>query len=427
MDFPPTARALALPASAEPARADEERLAPAARRLSWSLFAILVAFWIYVTLSNVLYASSMSMEFDPDGSKEAFARWDARVLQHVMLFPLLLGAIWTSLRAGWKPAWRAVPLQVLLGLAFAVAASPLLDVGEILAGSWHTHSLDHAMLAMHEDHEKSRGALNPVWVASATNFLLTYGFALALVTGFALYRRYRDSQLRLAALERAWSGARLAALRMQLSPHTLFNLLHTIRGQIGWDPATAQTMIVQLGDLLRRLLTAGERDFVRLADELDFARLYLELQRRRFADRLTLALPGSASVPRTWVPSLILQPLIENAVAHGLADHAGPVVVRVEAEALSDQLVLRVVNTVAGERTRGPDGIGLRNVRERLAVHFGERASFEAGGLGSDEWAAEIRMPLLGEGPARGAAPARGSAERSPDSFDPSHRTAELR
>src|SRR3984957_14284251 len=116
---------------------------------------------------------------------------------------------------------------------------------------------------------------------------------------------------------------------MQLSPHTLFNLLHTIRGHIEWDPKGAQSMVVQLADLLRRLLNAGERDFSKLSDELQFVRLYLELQQRRFADRLSVELPSAAQIPAVWVPSLILQPLVENAVAHGLAGHQGRVVVRI--------------------------------------------------------------------------------------------------
>src|SRR6202000_2920552 len=119
-------------------------------------------------------------------------------------------------------------------------------------------------------------------------FFLTYGFGIALVNSFTLDQRFRDSQLRSAALERALTGAHLAALRMQLSPHTLFNLLHTIRGHISWDPVAAQSMVVQLGDLLRRLLAAGEKDFTRLGEEFQFVRLYLELQRNRFSDRLTI-------------------------------------------------------------------------------------------------------------------------------------------
>ncbi len=106
-------------------------------------------------------------------------------------------------------------------------------------------------------------------------------------------------------------------------PHTLFNLLNTIHAQIGWDPTLAQSMVIQLADLLRRLLNAGEREFSRLADELQFARLYLELQMRRFPDRLTIVLPDAAQIPALWVPSLILQPLVENAVVHGLAGHEG--------------------------------------------------------------------------------------------------------
>jgi LytS/YehU family sensor histidine kinase len=97
-----------------------------------------------------------------------------------------------------------------------------------------------------------------LWVASGTNFLLQYGFGLALITGFALYQRYRDAELHVEALERQSMRARLSALRM-LSPHTLFNLLNTIRGQIGWDPRAAQQLVVQLSDLLRKLLNAGER------------------------------------------------------------------------------------------------------------------------------------------------------------------------
>ncbi len=171
-----------------------------------------------------------------------------------------------------------------------------------------------------------------LWLASFVSFLPTYGFGLALVTGLELYTRFRASELKRAALEREWSAARLAALRMQLSPHTLFNLLHTIRGHIEWDPNAAQAMVVQLADLLRRLLSAGEREFSRLADELQFVRLYLELQQKRFADRLSVVLPAAEDIPPVWVPSLILQPLVENAVTHGLAGHQGPVQVRVAVE-----------------------------------------------------------------------------------------------
>jgi LytS/YehU family sensor histidine kinase len=248
------------------------------------------------------------------------------------------------------------------------------------------------------------------WIASFTDFLINYGFGLALLTGFVLYERYRDTQSRIALLERQWASARLAALRMQLSPHTLFNLLHTIRGNIAWDPPTAQTMVVQLADLLRRLLAAGEREWTRLADEMQFVQLYLELQQRRFSDRLTIELPPPESLPQAWVPSLILQPLVENAVAHGLAGHDGPVAIRVTVEARVDAggsagVVLAVVNDVAPGRAAGREGIGLRNVRERLAVQLGAGARLQAGpepgtAAGASRWRSEIVLPVLRELPA---------------------------
>ena len=136
-------------------------------------------------------------------------------------------------------------------------------------------------------------------------------------------------------------------------------------------------MVVQLGDLLRRLLTAGEREFSRLGDELRFARLYLELQQKRFADRLTIWLADLDGLPPVWVPSLILQPLIENAVVHGLAGHCrrgrgahrGGGVRREPAAARHQQHGGQI-------RCRDASGIGLRNVRERLAVQFGAEPPF---------------------------------------------------
>jgi hypothetical protein len=297
-----------------------------------------------------------------------------------------------SLRLGWAPLWRAVPMQLALALVFSALAAPALVAGEMLTSSEEGAHKPHTLATF------LSGPEPPLWLASATSFLLTYGFGLALTTGFVLYQRFRDSQLRATALERALTSAHLAALRMQLSPHTLFNLLHTIKGQIGWDPAAAQAMVVQLGELLRRLLRAGERDFTRLSDELRFVQLYLELQQKRFADRLTVWIAEPNGLPSLWVPSLILQPLVENAVVHGLAGHGGPVEIRVEAVVYGEVLMLQVVNTIAPDSVTGQDGIGLRNVRERLAVQFGERAAFSSSG-GANNWTAEIRMPVLRDGP----------------------------
>ncbi|HTV96991.1 MAG TPA: histidine kinase [Steroidobacteraceae bacterium] len=376
-----------------------------ASALSRRQFLLIVGlFWAYVAVSNVLYAYGMRTGIAQMTNVPLFAPWDARVLQHVFLLPLILVSYWASLRIEWRPVLVALPLQVVLALAFAALAYPALELGELMAAD----HLWHAQIAEHQHNPFADPMTGSLWLASFVSFLPTYGFGLALVTGSALYTRFRNSELQRAALEREWSAARLAALRMQLSPHTLFNLLHTIRGLIEWDPKAAQSMVVQLADLLRRLLNAGERDYSRLADELEFVRLYLELQQRRFTDRLQVIMPAAQDVVDAWVPSLILQPLVENAVVHGLAGHQGAVTVRVSVRREGDSLALRVINTVAPHKSAGPPGIGISNVRERLAVQFEGRAGLVAGASGA-EWVAEITLPeihasLERRGARRGAA-----------------------
>ncbi len=375
----------------------------------WQFFGIVLVFWVYVTASAVLYAYSMGSTLAAFTTEAVFAPWRSRVLQHALLFPILLGCYCLSLRLDWKPLWWKLPVQVLMGLGFALLARPAILWAEVLLmghkpgdEEWDAPTTLSFWLS-----EK----MFTQWIASFTDFLIKYGFGLALLTGFVLYKRYRDTQSRIALLERQWASARLAALRMQLSPHTLFNLLHTIRGNIAWDPPTAQAMVVQLADLLRRLLTAGEREWARLADEMQFVQLYLELQQKRFSDRLSIELPPAESLPPVWVPSLILQPLVENAVVHGLAGHDGPVQIRVSCEARDDGaagpvVVLRVVNDTAPGRATGREGIGLRNVRERLVVQLGRGARLRAGtepddaGGGAARWCSEIVLPALREPPA---------------------------
>jgi two-component system, LytTR family, sensor kinase len=354
-------------------------------------------FWVYVALSNILYAYSMRMGMLHMTNVSLFAAWDARLMQHLILLPVILISFWASLRIQWRPLLIALPLQLILGAVFAAIAYPAMLLSEMTLGgeNWHKEAMAHITNVSNPWLDSSFLSL---WLASFVSFLPTYGFGLALITGLALYTRFQNSELRLAALEREWSAARLAALRMQLSPHTLFNLLHTIRGQIEWDPKAAQSMVVQLADLLRRLLNAGERDFSRLADELQFAKLYLELQQRRFTDRLTVELPNPVEVPGVWVPSLILQPLIENAVVHGLAGHQGDVTVSVTVRLLNETLLMRVTNSMSPDRAVGAPGIGLKNVRERMAVQFEGRAALMAGAHGS-EWISEISMPAIRESP----------------------------
>lgn len=344
------------------------------------LLLLASAFWLFVTLTNVLYGYSMQINADRMYKALIFINWDERVLQHLLLFPLLFACFAASLRAGWAPLTR-IPVQILLGGMFASLAYFAMELAEFLL--WGVLM--------------PRETVGALWAASFVMFFMTYSFGIVLITGFAYYQRLRNAEVRNSTLEQGWTNARLAALRMQLSPHTLFNLLHTIRAHINKEPQMARTMVVQLADLLRRLLSASQREFTTLPQELTFVRLYLQLQQRRFAERLGIVLPDVENHSDLWVPSLILQPLVENAVVHGLAGHEATVLVRVEVEFHNESVILRVVNTIAKGRSAGPDGIGLNNVRERLNVQFGGDASFAAGPTGTEEWTAEMTIPTLRE------------------------------
>ena len=348
-------------------------------------------FWGWVTVTDIAYHEAMRIELAELTHLTLFFPWQYRLLQHVLMLPVLLACYSVAARIGWWPAGRRVPQQLALAIGFS-----LLMYVMILTGGHFLYAVFGTRPDPFSTLTKSDWAM---WAASGAMHLLAYGFGLALITVLAVQRRYHRLQLRNSELRRAWTGARLAALRTQLSPHTLFNVLHTIQARISGEPEVAETLIASLGDLLRGLRDAGERDFARLRDELQFVELYLSLQKGRFADRLTVHVQNGTDVPAVWVPSLILQPLVENAVVHGLADHSGSVWINVTYDLSPDRLQLRVVNSrgVGSVSANGGSGSGLGNVRERLAVQFGGRATLSSGADDVSTWVATVTLPVLRE------------------------------
>jgi len=346
-------------------------------------------FWAYITLTDIVYHEAMRIELSELTHIMVYFPWQYRLMQHALMLPPLLLCYSTAVRIGWRPARRRVPQQLALALGFSSLMFWMMMVGGLVM-----HAIFGTPAVPFGIFTKGDWA---VWVSSAATTLLAYGFGLTLVVGVAVYRHYHQLQLRNSELRRDWAGARLAALRTQLSPHTLFNVLHTIQARISGEPEIAASLIASLGDLLRGLLEAGARDYALLRDELQFVELYLGLQVGRFADRLTVHVQNCADVPAVWVPSLILQPLVENAVVHGLSDHSGPVRIDVTWDLSPYRLQLRVVNSMVPGGTPGIDGFGLRNVRERLAVQFGQRAVLSSTPVDASTWVAILHLPVLRE------------------------------
>ena len=356
------------------------------------VLAFTTLFWVYFAVMDVVHAVALAIKVGESGGSTAiYLSWQDSLLQDVPLLPELLVCYWVATRIGWTPARRRVPQQLALALCFSFLVQ--------------CYQLVCAALGIHADrfglHTEGDWA---VLISNIAMALPMYGFGLAMLTGFAASRRYHELQLRNSDLRRKWADARLAALRTQLSPHSLFNVLHMIQARIKGEPEVAESLIASLGELLRGLLQAGDRDFVPLRQELQFAELYLGLQISRFADRLTVQVGNGAEVPAVWVPSLILQPLVENAVVHGLADHSSPVRIEVTWSVAPSDLQLQVVNSVGSGKVPRV-GFGLRNVRERLAVQFGEHASLVSGPADTATWAATLHLPLLREWHPPAAAP----------------------
>ncbi len=211
--------------------------------------------------------------------------------------------------------------------------------------------------------------------------VLTYWALVSLAHALDYHRKYRDRELATSQLEAQLAQAQLQALRMQLHPHFLFNALQTIAELIHEDPLAAERTLVRLSDLLRLSLRSASAQEVSLQEELDFLERYLEIERARFQDRLTVELDVEAETLSCRVPNLILQPLVENAVRHGIAETGRAGRVRISSRRMDGMLQLKVIDNGRGlAQARAPvggEGVGLANTRARLERLYGARQSFD--------------------------------------------------
>jgi two-component system, LytTR family, sensor kinase len=235
---------------------------------------------------------------------------------------------------------------------------------------------------------------------------LIYWVILGAWLALNYYERFVTSELRRERLERRFSEARLNNLRLQLDPHFLFNALNTVSAQVDRDPRLARRMIEHLGDLLRLSLDSKDRQEVTLAEELGFLDHYLAIQRIRFGDHLRIETDVAPEVRRASVPSLILQPLVENAVRHGLASRASGGTVKVSAKPAGDRLEIRVqddgVGLPKGWRLETGAGVGLSVTRERIAeLHPNGSSRFAVTSRFSGGTNVDISLPLRLVGEAR--------------------------
>jgi two-component system LytT family sensor kinase len=228
---------------------------------------------------------------------------------------------------------------------------------------------------------------------------LVYWLILGAWQVYQYYERYLSSELRMERLERSFSEARLNALRMQLDPHFLFNALNTISSQVERDPRLARGMIEHLGDLLRLSIESKDRQEVPLAEEMAFLDHYLAIQKIRFGEHLKVEIHIAPDVKYASVPYLFVQPLVENAIRHGISRRASGGTVTVTAQRAEGNLEIRVlddgVGLPPGWTLESSVGLGLSVTRERIAGLYPNGLSrFAVNRRAGGGTEAEISLPL---------------------------------
>jgi two-component system LytT family sensor kinase len=290
-----------------------------------------------------------------------------------LLLLLAFGLVISALQVGLE--YAADRLAVLL------ARDPNVSVRVWLSGGVRDAALDLAYLVP----RKIGFSFATFWAIVVVVFAADY------------YRLYRDREVRAARLESALARAQLRALQAQLQPHFLFNTLNTIASLIPEDPAAAEEMVESLGDLLRTALRDGGRDEITLAQEIELLDQYLRIQERRFQDRLRVERAFLPGLDGALVPPLLLQPLVENAIKHGVGSRPQGGTVTVRSERRDGTLLLSVEDDGPGFAPQAqagvPPGLGLSNTRARLEQLYGNEAALETGNRSNGGAYVGVRLP----------------------------------
>lgn len=232
-------------------------------------------------------------------------------------------------------------------------------------------------------------------------YFLTFLSVLFAYHAYFWRQRFRDGALKSSQLEAKLFQAKNQALRMQLQPHFLFNTLHSISTLMHADVEAADRMITRLGDLLRLSLDRNGEQEIRLGQELAFLGAYLEIEHIRFKDRLQVSMEVPESLKDAWLPTFILQPLVENALKHGFSKRSQGGTVAIRAKEASGVLRLEVEDDGEGPPASLHEGVGLRSVRERLQLLYGDQGQFIFNGLPGRGALAVLMLPLRRSHPSR--------------------------
>src|SRR5947209_5378183 len=323
----------------------------------WTLIGL--AFSTQFFLSRANSSSPVTWKF---ALEHSLADW--------YLFALLsLPALWLARRFPFERVhWpRQLAIHLLASGAFSLlwmTARALLEEGLSRAG---------------ESQVTFKAAFTYALAATFFFNLLIYWAIVSVSHSIDYYRKYQERELRTAELEAGLAQARLQALQMQLNPHFLFNTLHSISSLMHSNIEAADRMISRFGELLRLTLENTDSQKLSLRQVLAFLESYLEIEQTRFGDRLSVRMEIASETLEARVPNLVLQPLVENAIQHGIEPHARPGQIELCARKENGKLLLEVRDNGNGlPNARQPaEGVGVSNTRARLQQLYGAAHTFE--------------------------------------------------
>ena len=336
----------------------QDRIGAFMRQRQWLKFALYIAGW---TVAAFVFGVQHYVGY---GAEAMAVGWRRVITSSLgdwyawgMLFP---GILWLARRFPLESSRLASRLSLHFAVAVFVAfLHPSLEA--ILVWLIRGFSDSLALIVSRLSHES--------FLVCSEGFVLYWVMLLASHT-IHFQSRLRAQELRASRLEAQLAQAQLSALKMQLHPHFLFNTLHSISALLHGDVEAADRMVARLGDFLRLTLENSESQEVTLEQELEFLRCYLEIEMTRFQDRLRVEFDIGPGTLDALVPNLILQPLVENAIRHGIARRIEPGCVEIRSEHSGDKLRIEVRDDGPGFASNTP-GIGLTNTRARLGRLYG--------------------------------------------------------
>jgi len=343
------------------------------------------ALWLLIVAACVIAAALSSFTAYLRAQLAGKVNWrDVFVGPSLWLAFALLTWIPYSLARRFPVKRERIVLTLAIHFAGALAMSLCWTVGGLIIGWIVLRRTPQALLRLFPDS----------FLTNLPLCVFLYFAVLGCIHAFSYYQEAREREAQQSRLAAQLAEAKLSALRMQLNPHFLFNSLNAITVLVRDQKTREASKVLRLlSGMLRRVLQTSNRSKITLNEEIEFIKKYLEIEQVRFPDRLHIQLEVESAVGEALVPEFILQPLVENAVRHGIAKRVEPGEVQVSAHADNGDLVLSVRDSGPGYHP-GSAGLGLANIRERLETLYGETGSLivtsgETGGT-----IATVRFPF---------------------------------